>query len=35
MKKRFILCIALMSVMLLSPNYIFGMHIMEGFLPLG
>ena len=33
MKKRFILCMALMFVMLLSPNYIFGMHIMEGFLP--
>jgi cobalt/nickel transport system permease protein len=35
MKKRIILCLALLSVMLLSPNYIFGMHIMEGFLPLG
>lgn len=35
MKKRFILCLALVSVMLLSPNYIFGMHIMEGFLPVG
>ncbi|NYB75032.1 energy-coupling factor ABC transporter permease [Sedimentibacter hydroxybenzoicus DSM 7310] len=35
MKKRFILCMALLSVMLLSPNYIFGMHIMEGFLPVG
>lgn len=33
MKKRFFLCLALLSVMLLSPNYIFGMHIMEGFLP--
>ena len=35
MKKRIILCLALLSVMLLSPNYIFGMHIMEGLLPLG
>lgn len=35
MKKRIILCLALLLVMLLSPNYIFGMHIMEGFLPLG
>lgn len=35
MKKRIILCLALLSAMLLSPNYIFGMHIMEGFLPLG
>jgi len=35
MKKGFILCLALLSVMLLSPNYIFGMHIMEGFLPVG
>ncbi len=35
MKKRFNLCLALMSVMLLSPNYIFGMHIMEGFMPVG
>lgn len=33
MRKRIILCLALLSVMLLSPNYIFGMHIMEGFLP--
>lgn len=35
MNKRFILCVALLSVMLLSPNYIYGMHIMEGFLPVG
>ncbi len=35
MKKRIYLCLALMSAMLLSPNYIFGMHIMEGFLPVG
>jgi cobalt/nickel transport system permease protein len=35
MNKRFILCMALTSVMLLSPNYIYGMHIMEGFLPVG
>lgn len=34
MKKRIYLVVSLMSVMLLAPNYIFGMHIMEGFLPL-
>ncbi len=35
MKKRIYLCLALMSAILLSPSYIFGMHIMEGFLPVG
>ncbi|MDD4780661.1 MAG: energy-coupling factor ABC transporter permease [Tissierellia bacterium] len=35
MKKRFILSGAFISVMLLLPNYAFGMHIMEGFLPAG
>jgi len=34
MKKRIYLITSLISVMLLSPNYVFGMHIMEGFLPL-
>ena len=34
MKKRIYLVMSLLSVMLLAPNYVFGMHIMEGFLPL-
>lgn len=33
MKKRINLTLALISVMMLAPNYVFGMHIMEGFLP--
>lgn len=33
MKKRISLVISLMFVLLLVPNYAFGMHIMEGFLP--
>lgn len=34
MKKRIYLVMSLLSVFLLAPNYVFGMHIMEGFLPL-
>lgn len=34
MKKRIYLVMSLLSVLLLAPNYVFGMHIMEGFLPL-
>lgn len=34
MRKRIYLIVSLVSVMLLSPNYVFGMHIMEGFLPM-
>lgn len=33
MKKRLKLVLSFMSVLLLAPNYAFGMHIMEGFLP--
>lgn len=33
MKKRINLILALTSVLILAPNYAFGMHIMEGFLP--
>jgi cobalt/nickel transport system permease protein len=34
MKKRINLTLALISIMILAPNYVFGMHIMEGFLPI-
>ncbi len=34
MKKKIYLVMSLLSVFLLAPNYAFGMHIMEGFLPL-
>lgn len=34
MKRRIYLSMALISVLVLMPEYAFGMHIMEGFLPL-
>lgn len=33
MKKKIKLALSFISVMILAPNYVFGMHIMEGFLP--